>query len=179
MNEELDPYSSMLNKIETIIINNLNRVYEALVNEKLNLVNFENLDFLKDSYKTMIDMNGNFTTNDDDKIVIKSNLTLIWDTTGYLKMASSFMGQEYSSFHEDINDVGMEILNTVVGNSKRDLRGQGILIEMAIPTAIVGDNSEIIEDFKRKYTRSFHFSTSLGSVTLLLNGDLDQKFYHS
>jgi hypothetical protein len=70
----------------------------------------------------------------------------------------------------------MEILNTVVGNSKRDLRGQGILIEMAIPSAIIGDNSETFEEFGRKYSRSFHFGTNLGNITVLLNGDLDQQF---
>jgi CheY-specific phosphatase CheX len=79
-----------------------------------------------------------------------------------------FMGQEYSSYTEDIDDIGMEIINTVVGNSKRDLRGKSILIEMAIPTGLVGENKGAIEDLKKAYTRHTHMKSNLGTLTMIL-----------
>jgi CheY-specific phosphatase CheX len=168
MEEEIDSYTSILIRIESILVSNLTRVYQTMVNEKLLPITLENTEIFKECYTAVIDLNGVSSDDDDVKTKINANLSLTWDIPGYIKMASMFMGQEYSSYTEDIDDIGMEIINTVVGNSKRDLRGKSILIEMAIPTGLVGENKGAIEDLKKAYTRHTHMKSNLGTLTMIL-----------
>lgn len=50
---------------------------------------------------------------------------------------------EYKEMHEDIKDVGAEISNITTGNAKKVLRNMGYLIDMSIPSTIVGPNHEV------------------------------------
>ena len=61
----------------------------------------------------------------------------------YIKVASAMLMEEYTEFNEEIADVGSEICNIIVGNTKGGLVELGCKIEMAIPNMIRGKNHQI------------------------------------
>lgn len=70
-------------------------------------------------------------------------LALSFPETVYLKVASKLLGEEYSTFVPDINDVGSEIANIILGSSKPGLSEIGIMLTMTSPSSIRGQNHEI------------------------------------
>jgi chemotaxis protein CheX len=61
----------------------------------------------------------------------------------YLKIASAMMMQEFTDYHEDMEDTGAEIANIVMGNAKKVLVTQGYKIGMSTPTRVKGKDYEI------------------------------------
>jgi chemotaxis protein CheX len=72
----------------------------------------------------------------------------------YLKVASTMLMEEYKEFSEDIEDVGNEITNIVMGNAKRFLNEMGYTTSMAVPNLIVGAGHKITYP---KNTRIIYF----------------------
>lgn len=61
----------------------------------------------------------------------------------YFKMASAMLGETYTSYSPEIHDLGGEIVNMIMGNSKRDLKELGYSSNMAIPSTIEGKGHKI------------------------------------
>jgi chemotaxis protein CheX len=63
-------------------------------------------------------------------------LSFPYDT--YFKIASAMLGETYTTYHQDIHDLGGEMVNMIMGNAKRDLKNLGYTSNMAIPSLIEG-----------------------------------------
>ena len=61
----------------------------------------------------------------------------------YLNLASAILMQEFTDYHEDMEDTGPEIANIVMGNAKKVLATNGYKIGMSTPTRIKGKDHEI------------------------------------
>lgn len=61
----------------------------------------------------------------------------------YFNIASTMLGETYTSYVPDIYDLGGEIVNMIMGNAKRDLKEMGYSSNMAIPSMIEGPNHNI------------------------------------
>ena len=73
----------------------------------------------------------------------KAMLVLSFPYATYLKIASAMLGETYTDYHEDIRDLGGEMVNMIMGNAKRDLKTLGFSSNMAIPSMIEGKDHNI------------------------------------
>jgi chemotaxis protein CheX len=90
----------------------------------------------------MIGMTG--TVEKDGKVQDFNGLIALSFTKDvYLKIASAMLMQEFTDYHEDMEDTGAEIANIVMGNAKKVLATQGYKIGMSTPTRVKGLNHEI------------------------------------
>ena len=58
-------------------------------------------------------------------------------------ITSSFLGMEVDELNEDVKDAIGEIANMVAGNLKISFADEGIDIELAIPTSVVGEGFNV------------------------------------
>lgn len=58
-------------------------------------------------------------------------------------ITSSFLGMEVEELNEDVKDAIGEIANMVAGNLKVSFAGEGVDIELAIPTSVVGESFNV------------------------------------
>lgn len=56
----------------------------------------------------------------------------------YFKIAGAMLCETYTKMCPEIQDLGAEIINMIVGNAKRDLKVAGYTSNMAIPSLIEG-----------------------------------------
>lgn len=70
-------------------------------------------------------------------------LVLSFPYETYFKMASAMLGETYTSYSPEIHDLGGEIVNMIMGNSKRDLKELGYTSNMAIPSTVEGKGHKI------------------------------------
>jgi chemotaxis protein CheX len=89
-----------------------------------------------------IGLNGKITIN-QEVLPFKGMLVLSFPYSTYVKIASSMLMAEYTEFCEDIKDVGAEISNITTGSAKKYLREMGYLIDMSIPSTVIGENHKI------------------------------------
>jgi len=73
----------------------------------------------------------------------KAMLVLSFPYETYFKVAGAMLGETYTSFNDDIRDVGGEIVNMIMGNAKRDLKTLGYTSNMAIPSMIEGKDHRL------------------------------------
>lgn len=73
----------------------------------------------------------------------KAMLVLSFPYATYFKVAGAMLSETYTSYVPDIHDVGGEIVNMIMGNAKRDLKGIGYSSNMAIPSMIEGKDHTI------------------------------------
>jgi chemotaxis protein CheX len=73
----------------------------------------------------------------------KGMMVLSFATPVYLKVSGAMLMGEFKEYNEEIRDVGAEISNITTGNAKKVLRNMGYLIDMSIPSTVVGSNHEI------------------------------------
>jgi chemotaxis protein CheX len=79
----------------------------------------------------------------DAMIPFKGMMVLSFVVPSYIKFSNAMIMGDYKEFHDDIKDVGAEISNITTGNAKKVLREMGYLIDMSIPSTIVGANHEV------------------------------------
>ena len=73
----------------------------------------------------------------------KAMLVISFPYETYFKVSSAMLGETYTSYVPDIQDVGGEIVNMVMGNAKRDLKTMGYTSNMAIPSMLEGKSHSI------------------------------------
>lgn len=74
----------------------------------------------------------------------KAMLVVSYPYETYFKIASSMLGEIYTSYVPEIFDLGGEIVNIVMGNAKRELMNLGYTTNMAIPSIVEGKNISIM-----------------------------------
>ena len=93
-------------------------------------------------YSSIMGINGTFNGEGETR-KFKGSLVISWPSDTYLKTAGAMLMEEYTEFTDEIADVGMEIANITMGNSKKVLAEQGYVIEMSIPTSVRGKEHEL------------------------------------
>lgn len=73
----------------------------------------------------------------------KAMLVISFPYQTYFNIASTMLGETYTSYVPDIHDLGGEIVNMIMGNAKRDLKEMGYSSNMAIPSIIEGPKHNI------------------------------------
>ena len=73
----------------------------------------------------------------------KGMMVLSFGIPVYLKVSGAMLMGEYTEYNDEISDVGAEISNITTGNAKKVLRDMGYLIDMSIPSTVIGPNHEI------------------------------------
>jgi chemotaxis protein CheX len=58
-------------------------------------------------------------------------------------ITSTFLGMEVNELDEDVKDAIGEIANMVAGNLKVSFAGEGVDIDLAIPTSVVGESFNV------------------------------------
>jgi chemotaxis protein CheX len=76
-------------------------------------------------------------------IKYKAMLVISFPYDSYFKVAGAMLSETYTEMNADIKDVGGEIVNMVMGNAKRDLKGMGYSSNMAIPSMMEGKSHSI------------------------------------
>jgi len=90
----------------------------------------------------IIGLNGILTLNQEE-VPYRSMLMLSFPYETYIKAASAMLMEEYTEYSEEIADVGGEIVNMIMGNTKRKLSESGYSCNMAIPSIVEGKNHTI------------------------------------
>lgn len=113
---------------------------------------------VKDVFSTMLMVDlENEEVSEDQQCTIESNLTSMLGLGGGIRgmlaihctaavakgITGDFLGIEVESLDEAVKDAIGEIANMVAGNLKVSLATQGIDVELAIPTSIVGNSFAI------------------------------------
>ncbi len=91
----------------------------------------------------MIGMSGTVEKKDGNIQDFNGLIALSFTKEVYLKIASAMLSQEFSEYHEDMEDTGPEIANIVMGNAKKILASNGYKIGMSTPTRVKGINHEL------------------------------------
>lgn len=89
-----------------------------------------------------IQLVGDFEKN-GVKTPYRAMLVISFPYQTYFKVASAMLSETYTSYHPDIRDLGGELVNMIMGNAKRDLKGLGFTSNMAIPSLIEGEGHSI------------------------------------
>lgn len=96
----------------------------------------------KGDVSAVLGLNGE-VEKDGVKKPYRAMLVLSWPYETYFKVASAMLMDTFTEFNEEIQDVGGEITNMIMGNAKRDLAGLGYTSNMAIPSMIEGKEHTI------------------------------------
>lgn len=122
----------------------------------------------KIKYITTIGLIGIYIKPDLKEVKIHGSLTFSWEMETYLVIANKFLGTNYQEYDEEIADVGMEILNTVLGNSKPELRKSDIFLELSIPTGYLSTHmfTDLKEDTEM---RSSRLNSSIGNTDIVFS----------
>lgn len=96
----------------------------------------------KGDVSAVIGMSGELEKN-GGKCSYRAMLVLSFPYDTYFKVAGAMLSETYTSYVPDIHDVGGEIINMIMGNAKRDLKGLGYSSNMAIPSMIEGKDHTI------------------------------------
>ncbi len=167
MEKKFKFYADLFQKMEPPLINCLKKTYTILLKENIEIISSFDINESSTYYKAMIDLDGTCQAEANQTFQIKANLALIWELHDYLKMASAFMGSDKLILSEEIKDVGREIINTIVGNAKKDFSEQQLSIVMASPTSVVGIKP--LAKKGNKLSKAVGFKTSYGNVLMVLN----------
>lgn len=119
-------------------------VFETMVFTKIETQKptIKNDELSRGDISAVLGLSGEIEKN-GTKCVYKAMLVISFPYETYYKVASAMLGETYTSYVPDIHDLGGEIVNMVMGNAKRDLKGMGYTSNMAIPSMIEGKNHSI------------------------------------
>ncbi|MFZ4712475.1 MAG: chemotaxis protein CheX [Bacteriovoracaceae bacterium] len=92
-------------------------------------------------------------------------MVLSFSNETYIAIANRMLQEDYKEFNSEIEDVGAEIVNIIMGNAKKDLNGLGIFPEMASPSTIRGTN-HTITSLDKSYTIVIPFQCELGEFKM-------------
>ena len=164
----MEEYKEIFEVIDSSITNTFVKIYKTMTTLEAEPITVPNLNDFKRSYSTTMGLNGVFLNDQNEKVNMKGSVVISWDTNSYVKMASLFLGEEYKEFCDEIDDVGMEIINTTVGNSKAPLSRNGVFVEMSLPTGFIGD-SHMAESNKNVFKTLHVYNTTVGKVCVMIN----------
>lgn len=154
--------------IESTSVKIFKKIYETLTQSKQVLENFSNPKNFLNYYCASMGISGSYLNDKNEQIKIKGSYLIYWKIEDYVKVASRFLSEEHTEYSASIDDIGMEILNTFVGNLKNPLKVQGVFIYMSLPTAFIG-NHHITQHKECIYQKNLAFMSNIGEVDLVIN----------
>lgn len=157
--------SKILETISMPIFENFKRIYLEMAQINVEFTEVDEIDF-HPFYTACMGLNGVIDVN-GKTYELEGGVLISWREESYLKMSSNIMGEEYTEINEEIDDVGLEILNTTIGNSKRELGNSGVRLKMSLPVNFVGDGHKI-NTFKNIPKSKYIIKNSLGDVIRLM-----------
>ena len=168
----MDIYKKLLYSIDQSITSTFSSIYKTMTNVDIHEVSLPNLNDFKRNYSTTMGLNGTISV-DSKKIPLKGSVIITWEMNGYIKMAGMMMGETYTEYTSDIDDIGMEILNTTVGNAKVKLNELGVQIQMSLPTGFI--SLEKIGEIGKNVFSAIHvFHSDAGKICLIVNCLIDE-----
>lgn len=119
-------------------------IFETMVFSKLDpqKPNFKQDSVSRGDVTAFIGITGSVSRNGTKK-EFKGMLAISWPYETYFKVASAMLSETYTSYCNEISDLGSEICNMIMGNAKRELANLGYTSNMAIPSMIEGKNHTI------------------------------------
>jgi chemotaxis protein CheX len=119
-------------------------VFETMVYTKLEpkKPSIKKDNFSKGDISAVLGMSGEIE-RPAGKCSYKAMLVLSFPYDTYFKVAGAMLSETYTAYVPEIHDVGGEIVNMIMGNAKRDLKGLGYSSNMAIPSIIEGKDHTI------------------------------------
>lgn len=125
--------------IETVIKNTVIKVLQKMTGSNFNCLSGLIPLTPEKKYITTIGLYGMSISDIGEEVRIRGSVVLAWDLGVYVEVCNAIFKEKYSEYCEDMKDLGMEILNTVIGNSRSDLKAKGIFIEMSLPNGFLGN----------------------------------------
>jgi CheY-specific phosphatase CheX len=168
----METFRKTFDAIDTSMTQTFCNIYKTMTDLDTSIVPNPNMNDFKRNYSTAMGLNGDVHL-DGKKYQLKGSVIICWEMSGYVKMAGRMMGEEYQDYSPEIDDVGMEVLNTAVGNSKPLLNEAGVFIQMSLPTGFIG-NQKITESGKNVFSSMHVYDTEVGKVCLLINCLIDE-----
>jgi CheY-specific phosphatase CheX len=156
------------NLIDSTSIEIFKKIYETLTQSKPLLEKLSIKKKFINYYCASMGITGSYLNEKNEQIKIRGSYLIYWKIEDYVKVASRFLSEEYTEYSKDIEDVGMEILNTLVGNLKNPLKVQGVFINMSLPTAFIG-NHHITRNKDCIYQKNLAFTSNIGEVDVVIN----------
>ncbi len=74
----------------------------------------------------------------------RGNLILSFTKDSYLKIVSSIMKAQFTQIEPIISDWAAELVNSILGKVKSDLRSDGFIFSAGIPTVLLGKDLEVM-----------------------------------
>jgi chemotaxis protein CheX len=90
----------------------------------------------------VIGLSGDYEA-DGKQTPYRAMLVIAFPYQTYFKVASAMLSETYTTYHPDIQDLGGELVNMIMGNAKRDLKVLGYNSNMAIPSIVEGTDHSI------------------------------------
>ena len=112
----------------------------------------------------VIGMSGNKVIN-EQSTRFRGLLVLSFNEDIYVKIANKMLQESHTQFNEEIQDVGAEIINIIMGNAKKTLNTAGLYPELATPSTIRG-TGHTITSLDRSYTIIIPFKSNLGEFKM-------------
>lgn len=167
----METYKLTAEKINEAIFSTFTSVYNVMTTLNPVAIESKDLNEFKSNYTTTMGLNGTIQV-EDKNIEIRGSVIISWVMSSYLNMAGLIMGEQYTEYCSDIDDIGMEVLNTTIGNAKAKLNDLGIFIKMSLPTGFIG-MEKIKESTKNLFSETRVFNTDGGKVCLMVNFLID------
>jgi CheY-specific phosphatase CheX len=80
-----------------------------------------------------------FNCTADEKVDLNIGIFLHWELKTYLDVSSGMLGEKYTTYSDEIDDVGLEILNMTVGLKKQYFSDIGLKLGDTLPIKISGN----------------------------------------
>lgn len=172
----------IVERISEPLFQNFKRIYLEMTQIEINLVDTDsvNSEAFDSFYTATMGVNGDIIV-DGESHPLEGGLIISWSKSSYLKMCSAMLGEEFTDISEDLDDVGLEVLNVTVGNSKRELSERNIKLSMSLPVSTIGEGHKI-DTFnnipKSKYTIKTSAEDLVSLSFFFTQPDLNKKKFN-
>ena len=112
-------------------------------------------------------MSLNCTTDPASSETLEMGILCHWDLKTYLEVASGMLSQKFTNYCEEIDDVGLEMLNMTVGLIKQDLADIGLKLGSSLPLKING-SEYVAASFRKALSKSITLSNKDGLQTQIV-----------
>lgn len=151
--------------IQSALIKSLDNIFRQMLNSSIEgiTINKQQLTALPDDVYVSIDIK--FTS---DELSFDSPFILTFPTDTYLKIASELFMEEYTEINEEIEDVGLELANVVLGRAKQLVNEQfNGKFEMTLPTLL--KSNELPDYLKDADCHVCDITSGIGKCRLIIS----------
>ncbi|MCT4642369.1 MAG: chemotaxis protein CheX [Bacteriovoracaceae bacterium] len=130
-------------KIITTPIKNITKdVLKSFVDIDINIANFESCELNSIPYNHIfsIPLIG-ILENQGISYKLDGHIALSFETPAYLNIASIILGETIEELNEDIEDLGLEIVNIILGKAKSVFEATNLTLQATSPK-VIKNNTE-------------------------------------